>query len=140
MVSLLTGRRTAWLVALVPLLLAGALIGLLGEGERDAGPTDSLPRGADSTLATELRDQLPAEDASVAIVLYTADEGQLSRADLRTLHRQAAASGRRCGWSRREDGTAALAVVPVESTTATENADKVTELRDTAPRRPARRA
>ena len=131
MVSLLTGRRTAWLVALVPLLLAGALIGLLGEGERDAGPTDSLPRGADSTLATELRDQLPTEDASVAIVLYTADEGQLSRADLRTLTEQAAGLGPQVRLVPSEDGTAALAVVPVESTTATENADKVTALRDT---------
>ena len=131
MVPLLTGRRTAWLVALVPLLLAGALIGLLGEGERDAGPTDSLPRGADSTLATELRDQLPTDDASVAIVLYTADEGELSRADLRTLTEQAAGLGPQVRLVPSEDGTAGLAVVPVESTTATENADKVTALRDT---------
>jgi RND superfamily putative drug exporter len=131
MVSLLTGRRTAWLVALVPLLLAGALIGLLGEGERDAGPTDSLPRGADSTMATELRDQLPTDDASVAIVLYTADEGELSRADLQKLTEQAADLGPQVRLVPSEDGTAALAVVPVESTTATENADKVTALRDT---------
>ncbi len=131
MISALVGRRTAWLVALVPLLLAGALIGLWGEADRDAGPTDSLPRGADSTLATELRDQLPAEDSSVAIVLWTADEGQLSADQLAALGEQANVIGSQAPLVPAEDGTAALAVVPVQATTATENADKVTELRRT---------
>ncbi|WP_454301477.1 hypothetical protein [Salana multivorans] len=41
---LATGRRTAWVVALIPLLLGAAIIGGLGEGERDRLPTDQLPR------------------------------------------------------------------------------------------------
>jgi putative drug exporter of the RND superfamily len=129
MVSVLTGRRTAWLVALLPLLLAGALIGLLGEAERDASPTDALPRGADSTLATELRDRLPADDASVAIVLWTADEGQLSQQQLGALQEQAAGLGPDVALVPAEDGTAALAVVPVKATSATQNADQVDALR-----------
>jgi RND superfamily putative drug exporter len=131
MISALTGRRTAWLVALLPLLLAGVLIGLLGEAEREAGPTDSLPRGADSTHAAELRDQLPDEDSSVAIVLWTADTGQLSADQLTALEQQLGLLGSQTPLARSADGTAALAVVPVESNSATENADRVATLRST---------
>jgi RND superfamily putative drug exporter len=129
MSSVLTGRRTAWLVALLPLLFAGALIGLLGQADRDASPTDGLPRNADSTLATELRDRLPAGDAQVAIVLWTADRGALTGDQLTALQEQAAALAPGAQLVPSEDGTAVLAVVPVESTTATQNADEVTALR-----------
>jgi RND superfamily putative drug exporter len=130
MISALTSRRSAWLVALLPLLLAGALIGLLGEGERDPHPTDELPRGADSTHAAELQDALPAEDSSIAIVLWTAADGQLSPEHLVAIQQDADAAGATTPVVPSEDGTAALAVVPVEAATATENADRVGELRD----------
>ncbi len=130
MTSVLTGRRTAWLVALLPLLFAGALIGLLGEATHDAAPTDTLPRGMDSTLAAELRDQLPTEDASVAIVLFSSDE-KLAPAALASLEDTAAGLGPQVRLVPAEDGTAAIAVVPVEATSATDNADQVGELRDT---------
>lgn len=128
--SWLVGRRTAWLVALLPLLLAGALIGMLGEGERDASPTDTLPKGADSTIAAQLADELPAEDSSVAIVLWTAADGELSQEQLSALQDQAGALGRPAPLTPSEDGTAAIAVVPVQATSATQNADEVEALRD----------
>ena len=130
MTSVLTGRRTAWLVALIPLLFAGALIGLLGEAEHDASPTDALPRGMDSTLATELRDQLPTEDASVAIVLFSSEQ-KISPDALASLEDTASGLGPQVQLVPAEDGTAALAVVPVEATSATDNADQVGDLRDT---------
>jgi RND superfamily putative drug exporter len=130
MISALTGRRTAWLVALLPLLVAGVLIGLLGEGERDADPTDELPRGADSTYAAELQDALPAADSSLAVVLWTAADGQLSPEQLAAIQEDAGAAGATGPVVPAEDGTAALAVVPVQAATATENADRVGELRD----------
>ncbi len=130
MTSVLTGRRTAWLVALIPLLFAGALIGLLGEGEREASPTDSLPRGMDSTLATELRDRLPTADASVAIVLFSSDRS-ISPETLASLEDAAAGLGPQVRLTPAEDGTAALAVVPIEANTATDTAEKVGDLRDT---------
>ena len=129
MTSVLTGRRTAWLVALIPLLFAGALIGLLGEGEHDASPTDSLPRGMDSTLATELRDQLPTDDASVAIVLFSSDQ-KLSPQALASLEDTATGLGPQVRLVPADDGTAALAVVPIEATSATDNADQVGDLRE----------
>ena len=137
-----SGHRTAWLVALLPLLAAGALVGLLGEAERDAAPTDSLPRGADSTAAVELRERLPADDAQVAIVLWTATGGELGRERLAELTRQAQSlldgAGEAPGGPGggppplvpAEDGTAALAVVPVPSDSSSENADRVAELRE----------
>jgi putative drug exporter of the RND superfamily len=134
--SRLLGRRTAWLVALVPLLVAIALIVGMGEGSRERSSLDSLPEGYDSTEGTALRDALPEDDASVAVVLWTSDDGRLSRATITDLGRQASAlgavpAGRTGPVTVAEDGTAAIAVVPVESTSATENADRVTELRDT---------
>ncbi|WP_457206441.1 MMPL family transporter [Nocardioides sp. P5_C9_2] len=135
-ISPLLGRRTAWLVALIPLLLAVGLIVGLGEGTRERTSLDSLPEGYDSTQGTALRDALPDDDASVAVVLWTSDEGELSRevvADLSTQAEQLGAvpAGPTGPVTVAEDGTAAIAVVPVESTSATENADRVTELRDT---------
>lgn len=135
-VSPLLRRRTAWLVALLPLLVAVALIVGLGEGERERTSLDNLPEGYDSTLGTELRDQLPEEDASVAVVLWTSDEGELAQDAVAELGRQAEAlgavpAGPTGPVTVAEDGTAAIAVVPVESSSATDNSDKVTELRDT---------
>lgn len=135
-VSPLVGRRTAWLVALVPLLLAVGLIVGLGEGTRERTSLDALPEGYDSTQGTALRDALPEDDASVAVVLWTSDDGELSRevvADLGTQAEKLGAVpvGPTGPVTVAEDGTAAIAVVPVESTSATENADRVTELRDT---------
>ncbi|PKH38267.1 putative drug exporter of the RND superfamily [Nocardioides alpinus] len=148
-----SGRRTAWLVALVPILLALAIIALVPEGERDARATDTLPAGADSTLAVELADQLPDDDGQVAIVLWTADSGEIDEAALQELNTQAgqllsqAGGDEGGGESGRpsdsgqpggeqtgpvvvaEDGTAAFAAIPVTSTSATDNIDKVDELR-----------
>ena len=153
----ITGRRTAWLVALVPILLALAVLALVPEGERDTSATDTLPRGADSTLAVELADQLPEDDGQVAIVLWTADSGSIDAAAQKELTTQAVALLRKEGGEQpggqsgqpggetggetgggsgeggpvtvAEDGTAAIAAIPVTSTSATDNIDKVEDLR-----------
>ncbi len=138
-IGAITGRSTAWLVALLPLLLAGVVLGLVGEAERDRLPTDSLPSGFDSTAAAELRDQLP-DDASAAIVLWTAAEGRLDPSRIPELGSQAqelAEGGGEVPLIPAEDGTAAIAVVPVEFVSNTDIADRVaqmrTDLRDGAP-------
>ena len=152
-----TGRRTAWLVALVTLLLALAVIALVPEGEHDTKATDQLPAGADSTLAVELAEELPEDEGQVAIVLWTAGSGAIDRAAQQELGRQAvellsqggqtdappsgqgdgqggAPQGSGGGQSGpvvvAEDGTAAIAVIPVSSASATDNIDKVEALRD----------
>lgn len=123
LVATITGRRTAWLVALVPLLLAGAVLGLLGEGDRDRSPVDNAPAGLDSTLGTELAERLPAADTSVAIVLVTAEEGRLDQAALDAVPVDAE-------LIPSEDGTAALAVVPVDTAEGGDTSEAVERLRD----------
>ncbi|MGZ5368748.1 MAG: MMPL family transporter, partial [Aeromicrobium sp.] len=87
----ITARRTAWLVALVPILLAGAILGMVGEGQRDSSPTDTLPVGFDSTQAVALQERLPADDGSVAIVLWIAGKGELTQDQVGDLTGQAQA-------------------------------------------------
>ncbi|CUR62295.1 MMPL domain protein [metagenome] len=131
----ITGRRTAWLVALIPLLLAVLAIGFVPEGEHDVRATDTLPKGADSTLAVELAEQLPDDEGMVALVLWTAD-GELSKDQVGAVTEQAASllpQGEQPQGPPlvvADDKTAALAVVPVVSSSNTDNIDKVEELRD----------
>jgi putative drug exporter of the RND superfamily len=122
----------SWWVATAMILLALATIGLLGEADNDPSPLDSLPAGLDSTTVVELLDQLAQGDDSVAVVLYTADEGELSTAALDALRRlhPAGEGGPRLVVS--DDDTAALAVVPVTEQGAEEVGDRVAEIRATA--------
>ncbi|HEX5916242.1 MAG TPA: MMPL family transporter, partial [Nocardioides sp.] len=85
----IAGRRLAWFFALVPILLAIAVIAFVPEGEREASPLDTLPAGADSTLAVELEEQLPEDEGQVAIVLWTAESGELDAATQDELGQQA---------------------------------------------------
>ncbi|GAA2017752.1 MMPL family transporter [Nocardioides kribbensis] len=133
--GVVTGRRTAALVALVPLLLAVLAILFVGEGEREARSTDSVPAGLDSTQGTELRDALPEDDSSAAVVVLTADEGTFDDATVRELGRLGeevggVATGPDGPVTVAEDGTAAIVVVPVAAGSATDTADAVTELRE----------
>lgn len=125
--GLVVGRRTAWAVALLPLLLAGVLIGAVGEGERERTPLDTVPAGADSTEALELAEQLPDEDGSVAVVLFTADSIAAHAADLEAL--AAELTGGAPVLQVAEDDTAAITVVPVTGTGASAVADQVGDLR-----------
>ena len=129
-VGAITGRRTAWAFALVPLLVAIAVMVGLGEGEREQLSTDSLPAGYDSTAGTALLDQLPDESTTAAIVLFTADQGELDRRDLAGLKRAAGDLGAAGGQVQpSQDGTAALAVVAVPAGSATEVSADVKTLR-----------
>ncbi|QBR93144.1 MMPL family transporter [Nocardioides euryhalodurans] len=131
-------------VALLALLLSGALIGAVGEAERSPSATDSLPDGYDSTTVTELSAELPSGEGSVALALFTSDDGTLDRATLAELETvygslvteaTAGAEGgpppgtEGGGLQVSEDGTAAIGVVPVPVEGATETADVVADLR-----------
>lgn len=134
-VTLVTGRRTAWAVALIPFLLALVVIGAVGEGERTTRSTDSLPAGYDSTEAAALLDRLPDEGSTAAVVLFTADEGELTKEQLAALpdgsgQGDGGDQGEAPGLLPSEDGTAALLVVPLPAGSATDVADEVEELRD----------
>ena len=133
---LLTGPRTAWVVALVPLLLAVLALGLLGEGEREQRSTDQLPRGLDSTLATALAEELDAESGAgeqdVAIVLFAAEQGSLSEEQLAGIAEAAGAVGAAPkSLTTASDESAAFVVVPVAASSASDTSERVDELRAT---------
>lgn len=124
--------RAAWVVALLPLLLAILAIGLLGEGEREQRPTDSLPRGFDSTLAADLDEEVGDDGQDVAIVLFTTDGGDLAGAGRAGLDEAVEAIGAvPQSLSVADDGSAAFVVVPVTAASATDTVDRVDELRAT---------
>lgn len=123
---MLTDPRRSWATVLLALLLAGLALGLLGEGERTQQPTDDLPRGADSTSATELREELPDDDSSVAIALFTADNGELDQSQKKSIRALSDGPPPQIAG----DGTAALLVVPVTGASATDVEAFVTDLRE----------
>ena len=127
--AVLVRRGRSWWVAIALILVALLTIGLYGEADRQASSTDALPAGMDSTKVVELEAQLPQQDDSTAVVLFTADSGELTEEALTTLRQAYPDQGPVPGLVVSEDKTAALAVVPVQGTEATEVADTVKELR-----------
>jgi RND superfamily putative drug exporter len=120
--------------------MAGAVVGLVGEANVQASPTSSLPRDADSTLAAELQERLPDEGTAAAVALFTVDEagGQLSGQQLDDLRATVIDARRDLGLPvagpglvPSQDGTAAIAVMPIETAEATELIDSVDRLRTT---------
>lgn len=121
----IAGRRTAWLVALIPLLLAGFLFGL-GEAERELQSTDSLPEGYGITEATQLEEEATRGDDLIALLLWTADEGEFTPeqvAELREYTGQAP-------LLVADDNTAAYTVVPVTDGPSEVIREQVGDLRD----------
>ena len=117
-------RGRSWWVATLLILLGLVTIGVLGEAENDPSPLDSLPAGMDSTTVEELQERLPQGSSNdSAVVLYTGDDGELSPAALDALRRLHPAGSGEPGLVVSEDGTAALAVVPV----AEQGAEALTE-------------
>ncbi|MEO5854399.1 MAG: MMPL family transporter [Nocardioides sp.] len=129
--NLLRPRRS-WALLAVALALAGAVLVLLGEATLTPQPTDPLPAGADSTRVTELQAQLPQGDDSVAVVLFTDDQG-LDEATLTSLQatfaQAAGGGGAPAELTRSEDGTAAIGAVSIPDSGAAGVADAVAELR-----------
>ncbi|WP_435770212.1 MMPL family transporter [Nocardioides sp. SYSU DS0651] len=149
---MITSPRWAWLVALGPLVAAVVAILALGEAERTPQPTDSLPDGADSTAGVVMQERLPESGESTTVVVYARTDGGTITDLLPRLERHATqlgavptgrgddgADGAGAGEGGRgrppvlmaaEDGTAAIAVVPVEGGSASAVADQVADLRD----------
>ncbi|WP_256838160.1 MMPL family transporter [Ornithinimicrobium faecis] len=131
LVKTVTGRRTAWIIALLGLLLGAGVIVGLGEADRAPHPTDTLPVGYESTRAVELQEQLPTEDTATAIIVFSAEEvdGALEDLEQVVAALDTGVEGPPAFVQPAEDGTAAISVVNVPAQTATEVADSVADLR-----------
>ncbi|HTW16690.1 MAG TPA: MMPL family transporter [Nocardioides sp.] len=131
---LIVSRRTAWLFALVPLLLGGVLLGLVGEVERETQSQDNLPDDSQTSLAAQLLQDLPEKEGSTAIVAVTSDEAldqqELDRLAPELVELGAIAPNGASPLTVSEDGTAAVAVVPIPDRTVTDPDEVVYDLRD----------
>ncbi|CAM3202250.1 MMPL family transporter [Nocardioides dubius] len=130
---LIVSRRYAWLFALVPLMLGGLLLGVVGEVDRDSRAQDNLPDGSASAEAALLLEHLPEREGSTAIVAVTSDQ-QLPASTLdelapTLLDLGAIATGDQGPLTVSEDGTAAVAVVPVPDRSVTDPDQVVYDLR-----------
>ncbi|WP_246111396.1 MMPL family transporter [Terrabacter aerolatus] len=127
--------RKWWAVAIVILALAGAMgvVSVVGEAGRTTSSTDALPVGSDSAAALQLRERLPESEGSTAVVVFSRSSGTLSPADLTAIEGRVAQlpTAGRAPVQRSEDGTAALAVVPVDATDAGATAALVGDIRKT---------
>lgn len=133
LVRFITGRRSAWVVVLLGLLLGTGVIVGLGEAERTPTPTDTLPVGYESTDGVALQQQLPTEETAAAVILFTTD-GEITT-HLQDLEQIVAGldtgvEGPPAFVQPAEDGTAAISAVNVPAETATEVSDSVTTLRN----------
>ena len=152
--------RGSVVLTILALFVAGAVIGALGEAEREATPTDNAPDGYASTKVIQLQDDLPTGRGTVAIVVFSRDAGQFDRSQLRTLQAsyasllrdsvadsanaegggrpdggQGATQSRGDGAARlqvSDDRTAAIGVIPIAVADEVKSAKAVTELRAAA--------
>jgi RND superfamily putative drug exporter len=131
--QLITRRWVAGPLALLFLAVAGAVIGVVGQAERPPTSMAALPLDSDSRAAAELQAQLPQEEGSAAIVLFSSDS-PLTDAQVAAVQQRSQELPGATGMPAQvsEDGTAAAVVVPVDEPDATATADTVAELRTAA--------
>ncbi len=135
---LIVGRAGAVVSALF-LGVGVMLIVGLGQASHQAAVDDALPAGYDSTTAAQLRERLPAEDSAVAVVVFTGDldSAMVERLDevVRGLGVDRVAVPDTTGAGgppvvvASTDGEAALSVLAVQATGATQVAEAVKSLR-----------
>ncbi len=126
--------RASVVVSVLMLGLGVLLIVGLGSATHQAQADDQLPEGYDSTRAAQLSEQLPEEDGSIAVALFT---GEIDRAALGRLQAvvkdvsvdRVAVPDEDAAVIPSEDGEAAISILAVEATGATETADAVKALR-----------
>lgn len=120
-------RRLSWVLAVLVVVVSGALMGLLGGDDSSSRSPVPVPDSAESARADAVRAQFPGGDEVPAIIVITRDDGaRLDPADLAAIQQK---------WRAQvsEDGTAALTVVPLNADlTGFALGDAIKELRQSA--------
>src|SRR5512139_507051 len=103
-------RRLSWVLAVLVVVVSGALMALIGSDDSSARSPVPVPDTAESARADALRSEFPSGDRVPAIVVITHDDGTpLQPADL------AAVKQKWPAVQASADGVAALAVVPLRA-------------------------
>ena len=129
----IVGRASAVVSALM-LGLGVLLIVGLGSATHQAQADDQLPEGYDSTRAAQLSAQLPDEDNSTAVVLFTGEVDRQTSGRLNAVVNDLSVDrvgvpDQEAAVIPSEDGKAAISILTVDATGATETADAVEALR-----------
>lgn len=122
--STTTARAFRWL-ALLLIALAGVALSF-GPAEAPSDPTAMAPDDVDSTRVTRILQERPGDDAGAALVLFSSDDPL----DLAALGPRAADLGG--PLIPNDDLTAALVPVEVYSESLSDNAERITALREKA--------
>ncbi|PND59592.1 hypothetical protein CRM90_01025 [Mycobacterium sp. ENV421] len=120
----LVSKRFSWLLALIIAVIGGGLMGVLGQGSSADQSPVALPPSAESAKAAALLKEFPGGGAAPVILVVTRTDGEaLTPADLAAADaargRMVAATGTGgppIPVTASEDGKAALAPVPIDST------------------------
>ncbi|HEU4451036.1 MAG TPA: MMPL family transporter [Gaiellaceae bacterium] len=73
--ELIAGRRSKWVVAVVAVLVAGALSSVAGKVELTSDPAVLLPDGAESVEALRAIERFPSGDVTPAVVVVSREAG-----------------------------------------------------------------
>ena len=117
--NLVAGRITAWLIIVLALAGAGALIALAPEVRNTDDTTAGLPADAQSTIVAERQQDLPSGELNPALVVYSRPGGTLGAEDLRAIAAQGAELGKIALNGQvsppqpSPDATAAIVAVPL---------------------------
>ncbi len=131
----LTSRLWAAVIAVIAVLGSGLVIGFIGSASHDALPTDTYPNGSDSRAAVQLAQSLPDTNSQAAVLVFSRTNETLSAADLAYAKGRLDAMGSVPGVTVASpvvpstDGTAAVATLTVDGTSAVVARDAVAEIR-----------
>ena len=138
-VTVITARRTSWIVLVGALLAAGAVFGLGSGSEAETSPGVGLPASAESAQVAALQEDLPGADGTSALLVFSRDGDQLTDddqaaiADVATALAEVSSSEFLPPATVSDDGTAVLLVLPLdEIDDVAAQADRAAEIRSAA--------
>ncbi|TQL46717.1 RND superfamily putative drug exporter [Homoserinimonas aerilata] len=136
--NVITGRRTSWIVLVVALAAALALLLFGGKATEDA-PGNGLPDSAESAEVAALQEKLPGADTTAALIVFSRDGATLSEADVTAINERQkaltplATSDFLPPAQISDDGTTALVIVPLKTLNDVPvQAERATDIRTTA--------
>jgi len=134
-ISIITGRRTSWIVLVGALLAAGAVFGMGSGSDAETAPGVGLPDSAESAKVAALQEKLPDADKTSALLVFSRDGDELTDDDLAAIAEVSAnlSDDFVPPASVSDDGTAALLVLPRDVIDdVAEQADRAADIRETA--------
>ncbi|WP_411699763.1 MMPL family transporter [Conyzicola sp.] len=135
----ITAKKTSWIVLVIAVAVSAAIFALGSGSTGESSPGVGLPDSAESAQVAALQADLPAADATSALLVFARDGDELTEADIAaiTANAQSLADESADGFvpppTVSEDGTTAVVVVPLDIIDdVTEQADRAAQLREIA--------